>query len=59
MGWKLGDEKDVDKRITPYLVSWEELAEVIREHDRIVVRAIPAFLAKVGFQIVRHQRVAR
>jgi voltage-gated potassium channel Kch len=57
MGWKLGSEKNVDKRITPYLVSWEELAEAIREHDRIVVRAIPAFLAKVGFQIVRHERV--
>lgn len=61
MGWKPGKRKDVKKRLTPYLVSWEELPKDIREHDRIVVRGLPGFLARVGFQVVRGQgtRVVR
>ncbi len=55
MGWRPGRVKDVDKRLTPYLVSWEELPEEIREHDRVVVRGLPGFLARVGFQVVRGQ----
>ena len=55
MGWSSGKAKDLDKRITPYLVPWEELAEPVREHDRIVVRGLPAFLSTVGFEVARRQ----
>lgn len=55
MGWKPGKTKDVGRRLTPYLGPWEELPEAIREHDRIVVRGLPLFLSKVGFQVVRRQ----
>ena len=52
-GWKLGPERDVLKKITPYLVSWEELPDEVREWDREAVRRIPELLAAVGLEIRR------
>ena len=52
-GWKLSPVKDVDKKLSPYLVPWEQLPEEIREYDRNVVRGMPRFLAKAGFQVYR------
>ena len=45
-GWKLGAKKDTDNKITPYLVSWDELAEDIREYDRNFYKG----LAVISFQ---------
>ena len=53
-GWKLGDEKDVTRKITPYLVGWDELSDEVREWDRQTVRKIPRFLAAVGLEIHRN-----
>ncbi len=55
-GWKLSPVKDVDKKLTPYLVTWEQLTEDIREYDRNVVRGMPMFLAKAGFQVYRMKK---
>lgn len=52
-GWRLGEEKDVEKKISPYLVSWEVLPDSVREWDRQTVRAIPEFLATVGMEVRR------
>ncbi|MGQ0701879.1 MAG: RyR domain-containing protein [Gemmatimonadales bacterium] len=52
-GWTLGPVRDLERKVTPYLVSWEELAEEIREYDREAVRAIPEVLAEAGFAMVR------
>lgn len=53
-GWTYAPgEKDVQRKTTPYLVSWEELPEAVKEDDRIFARRLPAFLAGVGFRIVR------
>lgn len=54
-GWTWGKEKDVEKKISPYLVSWDELSEEVREWDRQTVRKIPEFLASVGFEIYRNR----
>lgn len=54
-GWTWGDKKDVDKKISPYLVSWSELPEDVKEWDRATVRKIPEFLAKVSLEIRRKQ----
>jgi hypothetical protein len=51
-GWKLGP-KDAEKKISPYLVPWNELDDDIREWDRRAVRALPGFLLRAGFQIRR------
>lgn len=39
-GWRLGKERDVLEKISPYLVSWDELPEEMREWDREAVRRI-------------------
>ena len=51
-GWRLG-ARVPEKKLSPYLVSWGELAEEVRELDRLFIRGLPRFLAKAGFQIVR------
>jgi hypothetical protein len=56
-GWTYAPApKDADRKTSPFMVPWAELSEEIREQDRIFVRALPAFLAKVGYQIVRLER---
>jgi ppGpp synthetase/RelA/SpoT-type nucleotidyltranferase len=50
-GWKLSEEKDISRRLTPYLVPWSELPEPIRGRDRAAVRRIPELLAGAGFEV--------
>jgi ppGpp synthetase/RelA/SpoT-type nucleotidyltranferase len=50
-GWRLG-ERDVEKKRSPYLVSWGELADDIKEYDRQFVRNIPVLLEKHGYEVV-------
>jgi hypothetical protein len=54
-GWTFAPTKNVERKESPYLVPYEDLSEDIRDHDRNTVRALPAFLAKAGFAIVRLQ----
>jgi hypothetical protein len=53
-GWTYGSgAKNVGKKESPYLVPWDELGQEVKERDRVVVRGMPVFLARAGFQIVR------
>ena len=52
-GWKYGATKDIQKKISPYVVSYDQITEDIKELDRNAVRNIPAVLARAGFQIKR------
>jgi len=55
-GWTLSREKDVERKKTPYLVSWERLNELypdIAELDAMFIRAMPKILASAGLQIIR------
>ena len=52
-GWKWGETKDVINKVSPYIVSWAELPEDVKEWDRETVRKIPEFLAKVGLEVRR------
>jgi len=55
-GYTWGEERDDRRKRHPDLVVWEELDEETREKDRQFVRSLPAFLARVGFQV---QRISR
>jgi ppGpp synthetase/RelA/SpoT-type nucleotidyltranferase len=55
-GWKLGEEKDVANKISPYLVRWQALPDDVKEWDRDTVRKIPEFLAKVGLEVRRNKQ---
>lgn len=51
-GWTLG-AKDVEKRLSPYLVEWEDLPPNIQDYDRNSVRIIPGVLHSVNLEIRR------
>jgi hypothetical protein len=53
-GWKLGD-KDITKKISPYLVPWSELPENVKECDRDAIREIPRFLSEVNIEVYREK----
>jgi TrkA-N domain len=55
-GWTLAEVKNVERKETPYLLSWERLNELypdIAELDAVFIRAMPDILASVGLQIIR------
>jgi hypothetical protein len=55
-GWVYGPERDVERKITPYLVPWAELPRKpldVQEWDREPVRAIPEVLAQAKFEVYR------
>jgi hypothetical protein len=52
-GWTWSEVKDDDRLTSPYLVSWAELPDDVREWDRQTVREIPEFLAKIGLTVRR------
>jgi hypothetical protein len=47
--------KNILKKTSPYLIIWEELDNDIKEIDRNMVRGLPSFLSRIGFQIYRRQ----
>ena len=47
-GWTLGETKDAERKITPYLVPYSQLSEEIKDYDRDTVRNIPALLLRAG-----------
>jgi hypothetical protein len=52
-GWVYNKERDVEKKLSPYLVPWNELPEEVKDWDRRTVRSIPALLAKTKFEIYK------
>ena len=50
-GWSYGDVKDDDKKISPYLVPYDQLNEEIKNLDRDTIRNIPILLDMVGMAI--------
>ena len=54
-GWKWGATKDEARKISPYLIPWEELPEHVKEWDRKAVRAIPEVLREAKMEIRRQE----
>jgi voltage-gated potassium channel Kch len=51
-GWQLGPVRDPVAKTHPDLVAWDKLTERVKDLDREAVRAIPLFLARLGYAIV-------
>ena len=49
-GWKPGP-RDPEAKTSPYIVSWDELPDDIKEYDREAVRGFPAVLAEAGMTV--------
>jgi len=54
-GWKHGLTRDNNARLHPDLISWEKLAESIRDYDREPVRNLLQLLAAIGYGIQQQQ----
>lgn len=52
-GWRLGPVRDVRQKVSPSLVSWDELTEEMKDNDRRPVRKIPDFMAQAGFEVYK------
>jgi hypothetical protein len=50
-GWVLGENRE--NLESPYLVTWDELSEPIKEYDREAVRNLPRILDSGGIGIYR------
>jgi len=51
--WRKGPEKDVERKIHPYILPWTQLDKSVQDLDRQTVRKIPEFLASVGLEVRR------
>ena len=52
-GWVYGKERDVEKKVSPYIVPYENLTEDIKELDRDAVRNIIPLLNSVGLKVLK------
>ena len=50
-GWRYGPEKDLEKKLNPYLVAWDQLDEAIKPYDYDPVDNIPIMLQKIGYEV--------
>ena len=50
-GWQYGPIKDTDKKISPYIVPYEELTEEIKDYDRDTVRNMIPLINSVGLKV--------
>jgi hypothetical protein len=49
--WIYGEAKNTSQKISPYLVPYVELSEMVKDQDRDVVRSIPNLLDRIGMAI--------
>jgi ppGpp synthetase/RelA/SpoT-type nucleotidyltranferase len=52
-GWRYGPQKDLARKLNPYLVAWENLDEDIKPYDYDPVDNIPLMLEKIGYEVYR------
>lgn len=52
-GWHFADEKDVAKKLSPYLVPWEQLSPAIQKYDLDAMRSLPEKLRGAGLDVCR------
>lgn len=52
-GWRYGVKKDVEKKISPYMIPYMQLPEDIKELDRDTVRNIIPLVKRVGLKVYK------
>lgn len=54
-GWIWGPEKDVERRISPYIADWDQIPEDIQRYDIEAVENIIPLLDRVGLKVLRDE----
>lgn len=52
-GWQFGLKRDVEKKLSPYIVPYDDLTEEIKELDRDAVRNIIPLLNKINLKVYK------
>jgi len=52
-GWTYGRTRNEARKLSPYLVAFDRVPEEIKDFDRQAVRAIPAILQELGYEVYR------
>ena len=52
-GWRYGPQKNIEKKISPYLILWDELTEEIKQYDVDAVVKFPELLEAAGYEIYK------
>ena len=52
-GWSLGPDRDMERKISPYLIPWDDLPADVKKYDYDTIRGMPEFMADAGFEIYR------
>jgi ppGpp synthetase/RelA/SpoT-type nucleotidyltranferase len=52
-GWRYDPQKDLARKLNPYLLAWENLDEDIKPYDYDPVDNIPLMLEKIGYEVYR------
>lgn len=52
-GWKFGPQKDTDKKISPFLVAWDEIPPDVQQYDVNNIVNYPNLLKMIGLEIYR------
>jgi hypothetical protein len=47
-GWSYGKVKNIEQKVSPYLIPYDQLSEEIKEKDRDFIRGMPALLSRIG-----------
>ena len=52
-GWRHGNAKDIEKRISPCIAPWDALTEDVKDYDRRAVRDWPQLLLDAGLVVYK------
>ena len=52
-GWRYGKEKDILKKISPWLIGWSEMPEEIKQYDRDAILNYCKILEKAGLEVYK------
>ena len=57
MGWKYGEPKNekekIEKKISPYMIPYDELTEEVKDYDRDTIKNIIPIIESIDFKVVR------
>ena len=46
------------EKISPYLIPYDQLSEIVKEQDRDVIRSIPELLDRIGMAVYQKDNIA-
>lgn len=52
-GWRYAREKDIPRRLSPYLIPWEKVPPGIQAYDLNAIGGLPRKLREAGLELVR------